>query len=501
MHDDESELMIGMKAAQMGFTEVALNKSFFANDIEQESVLYVLPTDSPDASNFSTSRFDPALEMSPHLANLYSDVKNVGHKRAGSANLFIVGSRSRSRLKSNPCARTIADEVEEMVQANIALIPERMAGQLNQQMFMLSTPSLPGKGIHRYYNDSSQNHYMFKCPSCSRMTELVFPNCLVITADSITDAAIRNTHLICKECKNILPHESKVDFLSLNNSEWVQTYTDRMSSGYQISQLYSMMTKPYQVAISYMKGLNNPYDEQEFWNSKLGLPHEVEGARITDEKINNCIGTTLMYDTPPENAFITMGVDVGKKLHCWIDQWFFDKNIHGPDIHLVAKCRTLRVLTVTHFYELDKLIYHYRILQTVIDINPERRSTLEIAQRLPGLIRRCEYQRGIRGSSVNISNEEDEYKFSADRTSWLDLSLGRFHNKSIILPRNLPQEARDHIKTLVRVYKKDQDGNETSIYNKDENEPDHYAHARNYSEMALRFAASMSQNRDISGVL
>ena len=30
--------------------------------------------------------FDPALEMSNHLGNLFTNVKNIGHKRAGNAN-------------------------------------------------------------------------------------------------------------------------------------------------------------------------------------------------------------------------------------------------------------------------------------------------------------------------------------------------------------------------------------------------------------------------------
>jgi Bacteriophage tail assembly protein len=116
MHDCDTETVAGMKAAQMGYTEVALNKAFYTIDMLGRSVLYVLPAATPDASDFSTSRFDPALEMSDHINNLFSDVKNIGHKRAGNANLFVRGSRSRSQLKSLPVALAIADELDEMVQ-------------------------------------------------------------------------------------------------------------------------------------------------------------------------------------------------------------------------------------------------------------------------------------------------------------------------------------------------------------------------------------------------
>jgi len=72
LHDCESEMMIGQKAAQMGYTEVALNKTFYNIDIHGRSCLYVLPKSNPDAGDFSTARFDPALELSPHLQNLFS---------------------------------------------------------------------------------------------------------------------------------------------------------------------------------------------------------------------------------------------------------------------------------------------------------------------------------------------------------------------------------------------------------------------------------------------
>ena len=133
MHDAEEEMIVGQKGAQLAFTECVLNKAFFNIDVKGVSVLYVLPANTPDASDFSKARFDPALELSPHLSKLFSHVKNIGHKRAGSANLYIRGSRSRSQLKSIPVGFIILDEVDEMQQANVPLAFERAAGQRTKQ--------------------------------------------------------------------------------------------------------------------------------------------------------------------------------------------------------------------------------------------------------------------------------------------------------------------------------------------------------------------------------
>src|SRR5262249_14884021 len=162
----DAELNVGQKAAQMGFTETVLNIVFYHIDVKAVDCLYVLPAKTPDASDFSAARFDPALESSPHLANLFSDVKNVGHKRAGTATLYVRGSRSRAGLKSIPTGLIILDEVDEFDQENIPLAMERAAGQVEKMVWMISTPTIDNFGINKYYLQSSQNHFHFKCPCC-----------------------------------------------------------------------------------------------------------------------------------------------------------------------------------------------------------------------------------------------------------------------------------------------------------------------------------------------
>lgn len=507
MHDCDADDMVGQKAAQMGYTEVALNKALYHLDVLRNNVLYILPASHPDASDFSTSRFDPAVELSPHLQKLFSDVKNIGHKRAGAANLFIRGSRSRSQLKSIPVALAIADELEEMDQSNVALIPERMSGQREKQFFKLSTPSIRNKGINAHYRRSSQNHYFFRCPHCSRLTELVFPDCLVITAeDPNDDKNIINSYLKCKECDHALSHDTKPEWLNLNNAQWVPSFTDRLSIGFQISQMYSFVVKPWELAKLYLIGQSDPSSEQEFYNSKLGLTHEVEGARITDENIDSCIGGHTQFDKSPAYSLITMGVDVGTWLHYEICEWKFNPEISSADLNINSKCRVIKYGKVAQFEELDQLVRQFNVIYTIVDANPERRKAIEFAQRFYGTVKLCLYGLGTSNRQVTIngqSNDEvaiEEYTISVDRTSWMDMALGRFKSGKITLPKDLNQEYREHLKTPVRVYVKDRLGNPVGKYEKGENEEDHYAHARTYCEIALQFAASLARNQDLSGV-
>jgi len=105
-------------------------------------------------------------------------------------------------------------------------------------------------------------------------------------------------------------------------------------------------------------------------------------------------------------------------------------------------------------------------------------------------------------SAKEISIAEDELGTpiaTVDRTGWLDATLGRFHTQRILLPRDISREYREHIKSLVRTYEKDETGNPKARYI--ETSADHFAHAQNYAEIALPLAAAYVTNRNIGAFL
>lgn len=489
MHDDKREFIVGQKAAQLGFTEVALNKTFYSIDILGESILYILPSTTPDANVFSTSRFDPALELSEHLANLFSDVKNIGHKRAGSASLFVRGSRSRSQLKSLPVGKIVLDEFDEMNKENVVLALERTSGQIDKQVFAISTPTIENYGINAYFKLSTQEHFFFPCPHCSRHIELTFPDCMVITSDDWTSREIERTHIICPLCKHELAHQDKPIFLAPGH--WVPTYTDRTVAGYHVNQLYSCTLRPWELAVNYLKSLTNAAEEQEFYNSKLGLTHAVEGARVTEEQYQRAIGQHMM-GVRGHSRIRTIGVDVGKWLHCVVMEY----QVTGNDVNLQSHGRVLKCIKLQHFEEIDLLVRDYQVQYLCVDANPERRKALELCQRFYGRSKMVFYANGINGKALSV-HPDDQCSVSCDRTSWLDLTLSRFKGSRITLPQDTPLEFKDQIMSLTRIYKKDADGNPVGQYVCG-NDEDHYGHALNYSELALQLLLGGGESQTIT---
>ncbi len=503
MHDSRAQSNVGQKAAQMGYTETMLNLTFFNIDILRRDCLYVLPAKTPDASDFSASRFDPALELSDYLTHLFSDVQNIGHKRAGAVNLYIRGSKSRAGLKSVPAGFLVLDEVDEMNLDNISLAEERQSGQVERQDWKISTPTIDGVGINKYYKQSTQEHFFFSCPCCSKMIELTFPESIVITGTDPNHPELQNTHLICTACKGVLPHENKRVFL--NSGKWVPSVSQTDVRGFFINQLYSPAVKPAAVAKLYLTGLRDKIAEQEFFNSKLGMTHIVDGARITDELIDKCIGSHKIHfegTFPNNNRIVTMGIDIGRWNHVVVNEWIMPKsmyNIAYGDINTYAVPKVIAALKVPSFNDLDNLMFQFGVHFAVIDAQPERRMSNTFAQRFYGRVKMCFYTRGVSGRQTVPAPEVDQ-AVNVDRTSWLDMTLGRFQRgkDGIILPMDINLEYREHLKAQVRVYLKDVDGNPIGRYVTPDNLEDHYAHAQNYAEIALPFALGVGESRDIT---
>ena len=503
MHDSNATWNIGQKAAQMGFTVVGMNRTFYKIDVERQSALYLLPTKTPDATDFSATRFDPLLELSPHLEKLFSDVKNVATKRAGSATLYIRGANSRSGLKSIPVAFIVFDEYDEMNQENIPLAIERTSGQLTKQFWAISTPTIPGMGINKIFLQSTQEHFTFSCPKCSRKTNFIWPDSLVICGESLDDPGLVNSHVICKECKRALPthmrdrkDEAKAEYLRPGIWE-AMGHSDFENRGFYINQMYSPTITPYDLAKSYIKSLSDPSAEQELHNSKFGNPHIVDGARVTDPEIEKAVSEHSKYSVPPQGRLITMGVDVGKWLHYEVDAWYPKRM--GSDLNMMSDCRCLCEGKVASFEELDGLMRQWQPIMCVIDANPERRKAYEFAIRFFGHVKLCFYGKGITGKSISTDKDNGEHTIKVDRTSWLDAALARFHNGTIKLPIDTSREYKEHIKALIRVYEKDADNNPVGKYVNQGD--DHFGHARNYSEIALPLAASFATNQDVASFM
>ena len=490
MHDSKASMNIGKKAAQMGFTETVLNLTFFRLDILGQDCLYVLPTAKPAASNFSSSRVDAAVAQSEHLTNLFSNIKNSQHKKAGNADLFIRGCRSRTDLKSDPISFLVFDELDEMNVDLVTLGELRCSGQEDYQIWKISTPTVPDKKIDLEYKHSTQEHFMFECPACGRTTEVIFPDCLEIIGENHRDPECNKSYYKCKECKKKINHLDKPQFLG--KAHW-EPQGDKTSEarGFHVNQMYSFIRTPGDIAKAWLEGQIKPSAEQEFYNSRLGLPFIAEGTRVETVKLSD-------YPSGPQPGLVTMGVDVGRhRHHVVINHWEIER--FGPEVNMMATSKVIYVNTVKTFEDIAKLMYEYQILMAVFDSQPEYHKVLEFALKFAPHVKMCTYNTN-RASQLLLKIPDPHIPvITAHRTLWLETALNRIINQTTTLPKDTPQEFEDNLKNIFKRYASDSFGNEVSFY--ESNGPDHYAHALTYAEIALPLLAAHKTNKNIEAFL
>jgi len=498
--DSQASFNYAMKAAQMGITEVAINRALFVIDRLHRDVLYVLPT-ALNASDFSKARFNTALNLSDYLNDLFTETDTVNLKKAGANNLYIRGSRGDSNLKSIPVSDLILDEVDEMEQKAYLLALERLSGQLEKHVWAISTPTIPDFGIHKLYQGSTQEHFIFKCPHCGKRTEFVWPDCIEIAGETVYDPRCKDSFLKCKECKRKLEHEAKLDFLRDAVWEITNPAADSDIRGYNISQLYSYTVTPGELVVAYHRSLGDEAAAKEFSNSKLGLPFLGEGAQITDDMLDRCLKNHTINDPRPEvggKRLITMGADQGKMGYISVCEWLLPE--YDRDINAVAICK---LLWFGRFGEedwgiLDELMREWQVLAAVVDADPNINEARRFARRFWGYVWLTRYRKGLTAREMTIAEEDNAPIAQVDRSNWLSCTLGRFKVQPprIMLPRDISLEYRGHLKNVVRTYEKDEFGNPKLVYVS--TGPDHLTHSLTYAEIALPLAAAITENQDIT---
>jgi len=84
---------------------------------------------------------------------------------------------------------------------------------------------------------------------------------------------------------------------------------------------------------------------------------------------------------------------------------------------------------------------------------------------------------------------------TVDRTTFLDLALGRFHKGKVSIPTRFPSVAREHLKAPMRTYELDEMGLPRGVYKSIAD--DHQAHAAAYCEVAHFMGYKCSTGRSI----
>ena len=179
----------------------------------------------------------------------------------------------------------------------------------------------------------------------------------------------------------------KPEFLA--KGVWVPSFPGRDAAGWYVNQLYSCTVSPEAIARSFIRSTTDKAAEVEFHNQKLGQPHAVEGAKLSDDDINRVYAGYKREELPPQTGLVTTWAStLAPGCTYELDDWTLPEYVSGTDISIYAQCRTLTFGKVKTFEELDLLMLKWGVRYCVIDAQPERRKAIEFANRFYGRVKR-----------------------------------------------------------------------------------------------------------------
>ena len=406
------------------------------------------------------------------------------------------------------------DEFDEWTPKAVYLAMERLSCQIygDTRAWGFSTPTLPDVGIDLKYSESTQECFFFNCPFCEKPIDLVWDeentefHCF--EPGNIPSEAF----YFCWRCKKPLPHEQKSSFLAdgyyaAKRPEGDPIAPDpelkRINRGFYIPQMYSPGVTPEDFAIKYYRGMTGDIDAiKEFHNSAVGQPFIEDQHRVTDSHLRHAkveahkVHVKLhggqpfkMTDLGPikkEKHFVTLGIDQGS-VHHWVAvSWKFDRSRYGdPNDRAVGKMIGCGRIMEDEWDKIWGLMREYQVRRAVVDFFPQPTTARKFARRYQEYVYLCQYTTGNTGREIRTT-EEDYYGTNlvkVDKTAWLSKTIGRIISGDLLLPLDTPRELEDHVKSLIRTMHKDRVHAE---FKKQDGVPDHYAHALNYAEIALK---------------
>lgn len=483
LYNDFCQEQCCMKGTQVGETERFVSRAMHFMEEWRYSVLYVLPNQS-NASDFSQTRVNPVIRNAPTLRSRFQNVDNVGLKMMGDQALYIRGSQAEADLTSIPVEVVMIDEFDRCNRENVRLAEDRKSGKKRWFVFKASTPTTKGKGIDLEYSLSDQRKYLLECPTCKEARPITWKS--IDWKESAPETATWR----CAACGMPWSIEQKLAIQA--SGIWQPHNPGARVHGYHIPRLLSIMRTPEEHVREYLKAqLEGETEMANFHNSVLGEPYEAEGTTISAEMIHEailCSGGYRMYSSAEENGKpmegIAMGVDVGGSQHYLIGQ-----------VKEGGELKLLRAGRASSLREIIGLVKKYNVSSIVIDANPERQMAREVQgeiNSLPGRFKDCwlAFYPEMKGP---IRWNADEGTVDIQRTEALDAVVAIFRNNKILIPVDIPDEFKLHLRSIVRVNKEDpRTGNLIGRW--EDTGADHYAHALVYL-MTAALRASTGQSR------
>lgn len=439
IYEDQSPKLVCYKAAQIGFTTMAILKSMWLAKTHRMDIIYTMPT-SDDVRILVGGKVNRLVNQNKILQEYVKDKDSVEQKSVGDSLIYYRGTWTERAAISVASDLNIHDEEDRSKQEVIQQYASRLQHSEKKWSWHFSNPSVEGNGVSRYWAKSDQKHWFITCGDCEREQYLSFP-------ESID--AIKRV-FICKHCSKELTREER------RVGRWISKFKNKEYSGYWISLLMAPWITANEI-LNYHETKSAEY----FANFVLGLPYVGEGNQVTPDIIyRNC--------TPDINdqERVVIGCDSGLKKH-----------------YVLGNKSGIFFAGVTPTWDtIRELLRKYPRSVAVLDALPDLTEPRRLREEYPGRVFLCHYARDRKTMQIIRWGKNEELgSVTVDRNRMMQMVIDDFAGKKIPLQGTQDDyaEFESHFATLYKVTTVDTLGVPQGVW-ETSNGMDHFAHATLY---------------------
>lgn len=309
-------------SAQMLKT-TALNLAV-AYGVAQSRMTQLWAMDSEDnCRRFSETRWQPFIDQNKCLRDLLpqdEDKYKILDQEFITGIVRFVGAASLGKLASTPAGKVVMDETEnyKLKDAVYRLI-ERLAGAVNGQAIMTSTPLYSDGPIWQAYIRRTMHLYFVPCPHCGKFITFEFANLKwdkrYKRDDGTWDVAgaAKTAHIECPECGGHIHDDDKPAMCRAGEWRATNPAPTEVGNSYRINRLYSILPSGSfaEICRMHLVAGKDPAARQNFSNSVLAEPYEEPVETTNDLDVLARICDYPADGTIPRGVLmLTCGVDV-----------------------------------------------------------------------------------------------------------------------------------------------------------------------------------------------
>lgn len=452
LYSDRSDLMVCMKAAQIGFTTFEILKTAHECKFEKYDIIYVLPT-ADDVKKFSGGKTNKIIAQNPILQTWTKDKDSVEQKQFGANTIYYQGSWTERAALMITAKKLVVDEYDRCKPTIVEQYDSRLQSVANPKKAFFSNPSSPDFGVDKFYKKSDQKkwHITHACGQTYVMDE----GCIDYASEIFR----------CPQCGHeILDEERRM-------GEWIATSTGEWS-GYWIPLWIAPWMKAENIA-AYKREKTPEY----FANFVAGLPYVGSGNKVSAHTIINCLNA----ESNAQDGRIIIGVDTGLPGHLVManKQGFFYYD----------------TLPLREPYEkLAGYLQRWPKSIVVADQGGDLVGIRDLQARFPGRVFLVLYRRDRKGLELIKWGENEEYgKVTADRNAMIQLFIDEMTDKRVTF-NGTESEWQEYIAHWLNIYRLwEENALGINEFKWERTGPDHYVHASIYARIGLsKFSETMA---------